>query len=182
MSAYIERLQLADFAEEIDKLGELAQDDLCEAASAMFDDMCEVPRGFFDASSGVEEIRTFYGNGTRYLKIDVYLPGSIVEILSTEATVPEYREAGDTLLKATDIVWKDQAAFDVEAIYGFEAIPRDIAQAVTSLAIHVWRTSDPAFAALTETGEAVRMRQIPAIAVEVATKYKQRYSTRFGFA
>lgn len=188
--AYVEVSEIADFAIEFAALSEDGQDRIAWSASRMFDEMCEVYAGFFNPApaaavppaASTATARTFYGNGTKYLRLEPYASGSIEDVEPQDSTAPDYREADGMLITTDGSTWRHNEAITVTARWGFDETPDDVKQAVIALAIHNWRTADPARATIDAAGETVKIRQIPQQASMVAQKYRQQYAKRFVFA
>ena len=103
MSDYVTGSQIADFAQEFDALSQNGQDLIATSASRLFDNLCDVDPGFFAASSG-EYFKTFYGDGTAYLRLlpytGVIATGQIVILDNDdiEQEIPEYFEQNGYLV------------------------------------------------------------------------------------
>ena len=202
MSQYVEKEVLSDFAQEIDAIQETSQDLLLVAASRLFDNLCEVSDGFFDTISDTET-RTFYGDGTAYLKVPPYVvdPDDIVVLPTVTIPGEEYEVATtDWRTQGQFLVWIDKAgrthpdaivnrytgwqegvAVDVRATWGWEATPDDVKMATIQLALHLWRSGDPAFAVVSGTDKAISPTALPIFATEIADKYRRIYSEKAVF-
>lgn len=111
-----------------------------------------------------------YGDGTQFLRLPPYIPGSIVVdgvVMPSGYTVPDYAEKDGFLLVkgTTDGVllspgyypdgwgdyfisggWGSGVPITVTAKWGYDGVPADIKQVVIELAIKLWRLLDPAVA------------------------------------
>lgn len=80
------------------------------------------------------------------------------------------------------IGWAVDQKITVSARWGFSAIPADVQQAVIQLAIHLWRTGDPAFTAISQSGEPYTPPAIPVQVQSIADQYRDRYTQKAVFA
>lgn len=163
---------------------------LIEQASRMFDLECGVPEGYFNpVAIPVPTEQTFYGDGTNYLRLPPYVPGSLDTSLSFPDgyTVPDFAELNGYLVitSTTGVVsayprfpdalwsgWHIGVPITVSAIWGWRETPADGKMAVIELVINLHRETDPATLKLTGLeGQALRER-IPPRVLEVAKKYR----------
>lgn len=170
---------------------------LIEQASRMFDLECGVPEGYFNpVAIPVATERTFYSDGTNYLRLPPYVPGSLDTALSFPEgyTVPDFAELNGYLVitSTTGIVpayprfpdtlwsgWHIGVPITVSAIWGWRETPADVKMAVIELIINLHRETDPATLKLTGLeGQALRER-IPPRVLEVAKKYRFRTGAVF---
>lgn len=139
--------------------------DLIERASRFFDHLAGVKSGFFEEASATATARTFYGDGTNYLRLDAYVPGS----LNTTITVPDGYTApsfiardGYLVITTSDIGalagqlapfpswwhsvtgWWAGYPIVVTARWGYETAPADVKLAVIEMVINLLRETDPA--------------------------------------
>lgn len=143
-------------------LPEAELEDLIEQASRYFDLLCAVPEEYFEpaAAMAVASDRTIYGDGTNYLKLPPYVPGSLNTTITvpTGYTAPSFVERdGYLILSTTDGVlppfarfynctwpgWWSGVAITVSAKWGYEAVPADVKMAVIELTINLARETDP---------------------------------------
>ena len=159
---------------------------LIERASRFFDLVCGVKPEYFEAAGATATARTFYGNGTNFLKLDRYVPGSLVATLSYPSgyTALDYVER-EGYLVITDSAgvlqgrslmscygWYNGVPITVTAKWGFEATPEDVKHAVLELAINLWRETDPANVKLVNLeGQPLREKLPPRVA-EIARRYR----------
>lgn len=127
-------------------------------ASRMFDLLTGVEPGYFEArGDGVATARTIYGDGTNYLKLPPYVPGTLSTTISTPDgyTTPEFITQNGYLVRAetgvvvrhpsTVVGWHAGVPITVTAKWGYESTPEDVKAAVIELVINLWRETDPAF-------------------------------------
>lgn len=160
---------------------------LIERASRFFDLLCGVAPGYFEAAEITASNRTFYGNGTQFLRLDRYVPGSLNVSLSFPDgyTVPDFVER-DGYLVLTDSSgvlgashrcltgWYIGVPITVSAKWGVESTPEDVKLAVLELAINLWRELDPANIKLVNLeGQPLREKYPPRV-WEIARRYKAR--------
>lgn len=216
---YVDQSQVAAFAEEFDALSSEGQESVVEAASRLFDNLVGVRSGFFDAyDAGGFTDRTYYGDGTAYLRLDPYIaldtdPVAIVSGDDTALTVPEYHEQNGFLViknyaagvpirpsnflyrsawpsdnsftygVATAFTgWQVNQKITVSAQWGFAEVPADVKQAVIQLAIHLWRTGDPAFTTISQSGQPYTPPAIPVQAQLIVDQYRAKYTRSAVFA
>lgn len=224
---YITTTQIADFAQEFDALSPDGQSLIATSASRFFDNLCKVDAGFFSAATGATA-KTFYGDGTAYLKLPPYIgtiaPASvaIVDNDSNVVETPVYFEqngylvikgygagvptrdvsnAGPTFFSNswpstwnsysspfnTGVAtyfkgWPVNLKITVTANWGFAAVPADVQQAVIQLAIHQWRVGDPAFTAISQSGQPYAAPAIPVQVQTIVDNYRETYTSVAGFA
>ncbi len=195
MSAYVDSEEVANFGHEFPGMMEGdAVTSLLTAASRLFDKQCEVRDDFF-AFSEDSNIRTFIGDGTAYLKIDPFIALDIDPVSVDGAyDVPDYTVI-DGMLVVLDKTrpqsslaasypqrfagWRDGYPVTVSAVWGFAEVPADVKVACCHLAIHLWRTADPAFATISNAeGAASREVTIPDVAQRIINSYREKYSRR----
>lgn len=200
---YVTTSQVSAFAHEFDALSAEGQALLVTAASRLFDSLCEVSEDFFAEEDGTTEDRDFIGDGTAYLKLPPYVDLDSVTMNEGTIETPDYTTDNlpdyvvqDGMLVVLDKTkqqspytafypnrytgWPDGKQIRVGATWGFAFIPSDIVLACVHLALHLWRTGDPAFATISNSeGSAARAITIPQVAQQVIDKYKAKYSQRF---
>lgn len=162
-------------------------DKLLERASRFFDLLCGVEPGYFEAAETTASERTFYGDGTNFLKLDRYVPGSLnTSITFPEGyTTPDFTER-DGYLVLTDSAgvlpsrftercgggWYARVPITISAKWGFEATPEDVKHAVIELAVNLWRETDPANVKLVNLeGQPLREKYPPRVK-EIANRYR----------
>lgn len=156
-------------------------------ASRFFDLLCGVSPGYFEAADTNVSTRTFYGDGSHYLKLDRYVPGSLNTTISLpgDYTAPEFIERDGYLVISSSGVltsrfapfpcvggWYCGVPVTVSAKWGFEATPEDVKLAVIELAINLWRELDPANVKLVNLeGQPLREKYPPRV-WEIAKRYR----------
>jgi hypothetical protein len=202
---YVTPQQIADFAQEFDQLEPDAQDRLATAASRLFDKLCGVSDDFFNVAGVGYTDRVYIGDGTAYLKVDPYVALNPTDPVAIEDgfEVPEYREQNGYLIVKTSrgfgvdsfghpyyrtwrfdglVEWPRDKEITVSARWGFAAIPADVQMAVMQIAIHLWRTADPAFQQISESGNAFSGPALPDQAMEIITRNRTKYGRTAVFA
>lgn len=174
-------------------------DALIEQGSRMFDLVCGVTPAYFEAASGsppAASDQTIYGQGTSYLKLPPYVPGSLNTTITvpTGYTAPTFIEK-DGYLIITDsngltpngpwryplytVGWWEGVPVTVSAIWGFEAVPADVKLAVIELIINLVRETDPPTVKLTDIeGQPLREKLPPRVA-EIAKRYRPKIGAAF---
>lgn len=132
---------------------------LLTRASRFFDLLCGVSPGYFEAAGASATSRTFYGNGTQFLRLDRYVAGSLNATLTFPDgyTSPEFIERDGYLVikdsagvlspypyRGCGYGWYAGVPITVSAKWGYESTPEDVKLAVIELAINLWRELDPA--------------------------------------
>lgn len=160
-------------------------DDLIEMASRFFDLLCGVEPGYFEEAGLTATARTFYGNGSRFLKLDRYVPGSLNATLSypTGYTALDYVER-DGYLVITDSTgvlssslrwssgWYSGVPITVTAKWGFAATPADVKLAVIELAANLWSELDPKHLKLVAPEHLPLREKAPPRVAEIARRYR----------
>jgi hypothetical protein len=206
MADYVTTTQVSAFAHEFGALGGDGQALLVTAASRLFDTLCEVDEDFFAEEGGLTEDRDFIGDGTAYLKLPPYVDLDTVTINEgtietpdfTDDNVPDYVAQNGMLVVLSKTMqqsaeaafypnrftgWPDGKQIRIGAVWGFEFTPADVTFACVHLALHLWRTGDPAFATISNAeGAASRAATVPQIAQQIIDKYREKYSRRSLFA
>ncbi len=170
--------------------------DLIEQASRMFDLECGVPEGYFNPSPiPIAQEQTFYGDGTNYLSLPPYVPGS----LNTSITLPDGYTAptfierdGYLVLSASGQLppfssfynccwpgWYSGVGVTVSAIWGYRETPADVKLAVIELVINLHRETDPANVKLTNLEGQPLREKLPPRVLEIAKKYRFKTGVAF---
>lgn len=169
---------------------------LIEQASRMFDLECGVPERFFNpVEIPIATTKTIYGDGTNYLRLPPFVPGS----LSTTITMPEGYTAptftelnGYLVLNSSGVLppfsqfhnvlwsgWQPGVSVTVSAIWGYRETPADVKMAVIELVLNLWRETDPAQVRLVGIeGQHLRER-IPPRVLEIVKKYRFKTGVAF---
>jgi len=165
--------------------GELTS--LIDRASRYFDLLCGVEPGYFEAAGSSAAARTFYGDGTHFLKLDRYVAGSLNATITVPNgyTAPTFVERqGYLQLTSEDGIpltrsryfcaegWWSNVPITVTAKWGFETTPEDVKHAVIELAVNLWRETDPANVKLVNLeGQPLREKYPPRVK-EIANRYR----------
>lgn len=203
MAQYATKIEAAAFSAELAALDDDQQDPLLVACSRMIDRLCEVPADFFQVA-GAAAARTFYGDGTAFLRVDAYDPGTaptvVMETGYDEPTWIEQGEPGAQFLvvnsqvKEQDVSqyggadsryvgWHNRVSVAVTAKWGYpSAVPDEVRQATLDLAIHTWRKADPARLALEGGTPAILNREIPPVVQMITDELRGRLSRKAAFA
>lgn len=161
-------------------------DVLIERASRYFDLLCGVEPEYFEPAGESATARTFYGDGTHYLKLDRYVDGSLSATITVPSgyTAPPFI-ARDGFLQITsdDGIpltrssycsegWRSNLPITVTARWGFSNTPADVKFAVIELAVNLWRETDPANVKLVNLeGQPLREKYPPRVK-EIADRYR----------
>lgn len=175
-------------------------DMLIEQASRYFDLECGVqPEHFEPVAAGYEATeleRTFYGDGTHYLKLDPFVEDTITAVdLPVDYTVPDYvirngylvRTGTDHILPTVHRygiwwpsgIWQEGLAVTVTAVWGYLETPADVKMAVIELVINLWRETDPATLNLLDLERQPLRERLPPRVMEVVKKYRMNTSPAF---
>lgn len=144
----------------------------------------------------VATARTFYGNGTNYLKLDPYVPGTLnaTITLPTGYTAPDFIErdgyltqaSSDGFLLNSNVLasftnrgvitsrWWEGIPIIVTAKWGYETTPADVKLAVIEWIINVWRETDPASQRLVNLDGMALREAIPPRVKEVVRRYRMK--------
>jgi len=115
----------------------------------------------------VPTARVFYGDGTNFLRLDPYVPGTLsgTIVMPDGYTAPEFTVMGQYLALSADGLlvserpwlslggWLRGVPVTATAIWGYESTPADVKQAVIELVIELARSSDPAFLKITDVSK-----------------------------
>lgn len=159
---------------------------LIERASRLFDIECGVEAGFFQASgnpAGAERI--IYGDGTNFLKLPPYVPGTLNATLGYPDGYSEleFAERGGFLVRTESGIlnahnaggWYEGVPVSVTAKWGFAETPADVRHAIIKLVIHICRTVDPTqLKLLVLEGQPLFQDRMPKDVIELAKKYRWR--------
>jgi hypothetical protein len=161
---------------------------LLTRASRFFDLLCGVAAGYFEAAAGSVSSRTFYGDGSHFLKLDRYVAGSLNTTITLPDgyTAPEFVERdGYLVLSSNGLLLHPQAygcrsgwwagvPIIISANWGYDATPEDVKLAVIELAVNLWRELDPANIKLVNLeGQPLREKYPPRV-WEIARRYRVR--------
>ena len=167
-------------------------DDLIEKASRYFDLLCGKTPGYFEMADTEPSERTFYGDGTHFLKIDRYVSGSLNATITVPSgyTAPDFIER-DGYLRITDSGgvllaglsptfsegWWPNVPITISARWGFDSTPEDVKLAIIELSANLWRETDPANVKLVNLeGQPLREKYPPRV-WEVARRYRVKGAT-----
>lgn len=154
-------------------------EDILEAASRIVDDACEVEADYFAPAGDQVTLRTFAGTGTRRLLLPPHVPCSIRYVGFDDGSLaPDYSESGEWLVAAPGNCWPDGWIVEVEARWGFAAVPADIRKATVQVAIMLAREDDPAYGRAVTSADGgatiVRGRAVPPTAQMICEKWKRK--------
>jgi hypothetical protein len=171
--------------------------DLIERASRYFDLVAGVAPGFFEAAGATATARTFYGDGTNYLRLDKYVEGSLNATITVPDgyTVPTFIERNGYLVLTTEDAgavisslppfpswWRDGRGWwaglpiVVTAKWGYAQTPADVKMAVIEMVINLLRETDPASLNLLDLERQPLREKMPPRVWEVAKRYREKES------
>lgn len=156
---YVETEDVRSLAQgmSVDEFGESELEALIDRASRIFDLACGVPAGHFEAADDDASDRTFYGNGTNFLRLDPYVEGSLNTTLTypdSSYTALEFVERDGYLVRCDEngvlvsrsgYGWYENVPIVVSARWGYDATPDDVKSAIVEFVINIFRETDPAF-------------------------------------
>lgn len=169
---------------------------LIERASRFFDSVVGVSPQFFEAAGDTATARTFYGDGTNFLRLDAYVTGTLVEAVTVPDgyDVPTFIEKDGFLVLTTTegnlthaltpfpswyrsgSGWWSGLPITVTAKWGYEVTPADVKLAVIELTINLLRETDLAAIKLINTeGLAIREKLPPRVRA-IAELYRRKAS------
>lgn len=164
-------------------------DALIERASRYFDLLCGVEPGYFEPADVSATARTFYGDGTHFLKLDRYVDGSLNTTISvpTGYTSPHFvARNGYLQITSEDGIpqtrsryscsegWWSNLPITVTARWGFADTPEDVKLAVIELATNLHSEVDPKNVKLVNLeGQPLREKYPPRVK-EIADRYRVR--------
>ena len=169
---------------------------LIEEASRFFDLVCGVEPGYFEpaAAEAAATTRTFYGDGTNYLKADPYLPGTLVGTLTVPSgySAPDFVESDGYLVftnsdhvlprtssRFSSFGWWQGVPITLTAIWGFTATPADVQAAIKELVINLWRETDPAQIKLINIEGQPLREKLPPRVEDIARRYRMKHAVAF---
>src|SRR5678815_687543 len=168
----------------VEVLSETMLESLIARASRMFDLACGVAPEYFEAvdADAVASVQTIYGTEGQYLKLPPYVAGSIASVSFpssyTELTYIEsdgylIRTTTDGLLASSYVMptgWYPGVPITITAIWGYEATPDDVKQAVIEMVLNLWRETDPATVKMTNIEGQPLREGLPPRVKEVARR------------
>lgn len=129
--------------------------------------------------------KTIYGNGSSYLKLPPYVPGTLNSVLvyPTGWTALTFVERDGYLIQtSSDGIaspflnyssgWYGGIPIVASAIWGYASTPEDVKLAVIELVINLWRESDPAFLKLVNIDNQPLREKLPPRVAEIAKRYR----------
>lgn len=167
-------------------------DQLIERASRFFDLECGVIPGYFDSANAAVSNKTFYGDGSNFMRLDPYVPGSLNTTVTVPAgySVPTFIESGSPpdqyLILSSDGVmlgrvspliyggWYLGVPIIISARWGFEETPADVKLAVIELVINLLRETDPASLKLISIDNQPLREVMPPRVKQIARKYRSK--------
>jgi hypothetical protein len=210
MADYASVEEIQAFARESDGLAsETAWGILATAASRAFDALVGVAPDFFAQAGEEPTEKVLFGTGTAYLKLPPYVAGSLDlegatmgEPGETEA-LPEWTsemgEVGVQYLvdrsstEQTDaydpdlgrnrcVGFPESIPVNLEANWGWSATPADVKMATISIALYMWRQSDPSFAGISNSDTNLILRNLPPNVEPVVMRYREKFKSTGVFA
>lgn len=160
---------------------------IIERASRMFDLVCGVEPEYFEPAAPDAEAsnKTIYGDGSSYLKLPSYVPGSLNETLTypDNYTALDFIERDGYLIQtSSDGIaapflnyssgWYGGVPITISAIWGYETTPADVQMAVIELTINLWRETDPASLKITNLDNQPLREKLPPRVAEIAKRYR----------
>lgn len=129
--------------------------------------------------------KTIYGDGSSYLRLPPYVPGS----LNTTLTYPDGYTALDFIERDGYLIqassegiaapflryssgWYGGLPIVVSAIWGYGSTPEDVKLAVIELVINLWRETDPAMLKLVRIDNQPLREKLPPRVAEIAKRYR----------
>jgi hypothetical protein len=202
LSNYVELTDVNGYGYQLDDDDAPVVQKIIPRCARVFDLVAEVAPGYFGAAAEAPALKTFFGDGSAYLRLDPYV-GELADGAVTTLdgyTVPEFYERTDrwknpflharasgrvvTLLDEAAWFggalsggsnWSEGQPYKVSARWGFEATPDDVVEAVLELIIAVHRSKDPAFAKVIRLEDKTIITQaLPDRTKLVAEKYARR--------
>ncbi len=169
---------------------------LIEQASRMFDLECGVHERYFNpVEIPVATPKTIYGDGTNYLRLPPYVPGSLNATLGFPDgyTAPTFTEIdGYLVLNSGGVLppfsrfhncawpgWWSGVAVEVSAIWGYRETPADVKLAVIELVINLNRETDTANVKLLNLDGLALREKLPPRVAEIIRKYKFKTGVAF---
>lgn len=125
--------------------------------------------------------RAIYGDGTNFLKLPPYVPGSLTTVgWPADYTAQTYIEREGYLVRADSGVmvwsslsgWYRGVAITVTAKWGFAETPQDVKAAIIELVINLWRETDPAFLKIVNIEGQPLRETLPPRVKEIAKRYR----------
>lgn len=177
--AYIETSVLKEFAEAPESDTSSVWDMLADAASKIFDHAVGAGENFFSVASDTPSVRTFYADGSRYLRIAPFVGdlGAVTEGYGVIIPSDAYELRDGSLY--FDIAHHDGFTFKVSARWGFAEIPADVQFAVIEQAIWLWRKKDLSFTEMSGINSNNISAALSPTLEFVANKYKAKYQNYF---
>ncbi len=155
-----------------------AIESVLKAASAFFDKATGRAAGFFAVAGAEPSTRRFRGDGTRILRIPRHISGTVaVENVPLSAWY-ESTDNGwlykfstaesQNFLPLSDgyPVWTLGGLYNVAARWGFAAIPEDVSEAVSQIALRWWQTQQGTLGQITPSGFVIE-RDVPVSAQSI---------------
>lgn len=190
MADYATPEQIKLFAREADGLDSIdGWEVLATAASRAIDGVCEVEDGFFAAASDEGSDKSFYGNGSSFLKVAPYRKGSLdaesSKLNDDDPFFESYDERGEQGLQyiVTDgAEIPEGLKVTVNAEWGFDETPAEVTFATIQLALLMWRQSDVSFAGIANADNNLILRELPPVVKSITDRLRAKYSPRGIFA
>jgi hypothetical protein len=160
-----------------------------ERASRIFDLVCDVEPEHFEAAGASATSRTFYGDGTNFLRLDPYVEGSLSATITLPSgyTSPSFVEREGLLILVDSLGvrypstlswygtgWYENVPVTVSARWGFAATPADVKHAVIELVINLIKEVDPASIKMMNLDGIVLREKLPPRVEMIASKYRRR--------
>lgn len=157
-------------------------------ASRIFDTIAQRAHGYFQAAAGVATQMVVVGDGTNYLRLPVYVPGTLgVTTVPSGYQVPTFSERtdenGQQWLVKSDAAglqapaysfeywqspvgspaglgrgWPQGLPVTITAKWGYESTPEDVKEAVIELTVAMYRSKDLLVERLLELDKAPQLK------------------------
>ncbi len=166
-------------------------DALIEQASRAFDLECGVDPGYFEPAGDTVTVRTFYGDGTGFLRLDPYVDNTLGATVTMPDgyTIPEYVVRNGYLVRSSTTIlvdtryradpWPIGVPVTVTAKWGYSATPADVKMAIIEFVLNLFRETDPVNVKLKNLeGQPLREKMPPRVAM-IAKRYRGKNRPAF---
>lgn len=182
---YVEAEEVREIATQMTEnaIADSVLESLIVRASRMFDLCVGCVPGYFEArEEGDATELTFYGDGTNFLRLPPYVPGSLESAGFPDGYTAQTYTERDGYLVRTDSSglffssfvagWYAGVPITLTAQWGYETTPDDVKAAIIELVINLFRETDPAHIKLVGIeGQPLRETMPPRVK-ETAKRYR----------
>lgn len=175
---------LADYLPDVKTATEKATvGRILAAVTRQIDSYCKRPAGYFAPADAQPAPRSFYGEGTNYLRLPAHVAGSIdleTGVAVTGHPIKNWVERGGWLYMTCGLgklggTWVRGTEYTVRARWGYEQTPEDIAEACRQLVVHYYERQRGTIGQVTPGGFVIERDMPPSVKTMLAPYRRKEF-------